>query len=84
MKYSSPEIATAVIENLDGIEYPQGSGLRLKVCLSVYPSQAYTSANDILPGAFKLLETYVKKCRWAAMQHVDSHSLLSGWCGSCR
>ncbi|CAL8466686.1 g6222 [Coccomyxa elongata] len=31
VKYSSPEIATAVIENLDGIEYPQGSGLRLKV-----------------------------------------------------
>ncbi|KAK9916623.1 hypothetical protein WJX75_005036 [Coccomyxa subellipsoidea] len=31
VKYSSPEVATTVIENLDGIEYPQGSGLRLKV-----------------------------------------------------
>lgn len=37
VKYSSPEIATAVIENLDGIEYPQGSGLRLKVCPPLIP-----------------------------------------------
>lgn len=36
VKYSSPEVATTVIENLDGIEYPQGSGLRLKVIVA-YP-----------------------------------------------
>lgn len=31
VKYSSPEIANVAIEHLNGVEFPQGSGLRLKV-----------------------------------------------------
>lgn len=34
VKYTSPESAAAAIENLDGIEYPHGSGMKLKASSS--------------------------------------------------